>query len=76
MSKCLKELLINIIPKEHSWKITLFQNWDNIIGSLKNKVIIDQIKDDVLYLGVVHPAWAQELHMLSPMLKAKINRMF
>lgn len=73
MSKSLKDLLTNIIPKEHLWKITIFQNWDNIIGNMKNKVIIDEIKDDTLYLGVIHPAWAQELQMLSPMLKTKIN---
>jgi hypothetical protein len=73
VSKPVKDFLLNIIPTEHGWKILLFQNWENIIGNLKDKVIIDQIKDDILYLGVIHPAWAQELHMLSSMLKAKIN---
>lgn len=73
VSKQIKDYLLNIIPAQHSWKVVLFQNWEKIIGNLKDKVIIDQIKDDVLYLGVVHSAWAQELHMLSPMLKSKIN---
>ena len=73
MTKRLSDFLVNLIPKEHSWKLTLFQNWESIIGNLKDKVIIDQIKDDILYLGVTHPVWAQELHMLSPMLKTKIN---
>jgi hypothetical protein len=73
VTKRLSDFLINIIPKEHSWKLLLFQNWENIIGNLKDKVIIDQIKDDILYLGVTHPVWAQELHMLAPMLKVKVN---
>jgi hypothetical protein len=73
VTKLLKDFLTNIIPKEHNWKITLFQNWENIIGNLKDKVIIDCIKDDILYLGVRHPAWAQELNMFSSVLKTKIN---
>jgi hypothetical protein len=73
VSKCIKKLLTSIIPEEHIWKIKLFQNWEKIIGSLKDKVTIEQIKEDILYLGVIHPAWAQELQMLTPILKEKIN---
>jgi hypothetical protein len=73
VANSIKDCLLNIIPREHAWKITLFQNWENIIGNLKTKVIIEKIKDDILFLGVTHPAWAQELHLLSPMLKTKVN---
>jgi hypothetical protein len=73
VANSIKDCLLNIIPREHTWKITLFQNWENIIGSLKTKVIIEKIKDDILFLGVTHPAWAQELHLLSPILKTKVN---
>jgi len=74
MAKALKELLLGIIPQEHQWKITLFKNWDEIIGPMKDKVIIEKIEESVLVLGVAHPAWAQELFLLSPMLKQKINK--
>lgn len=74
MPKPLKELIHNIIPQEHQWKITLFKHWDEIIGPMKDKVIIEKIEESVLVLGVCHPAWAQELFLLSPMLKQKINR--
>jgi len=74
MAKALKELLLGIIPQEHQWKVTLFKNWDEIIGPMKDKVIIEKIEESVLVLGVAHPAWAQELFLLSPMLKQKINR--
>lgn len=73
MSKQIKQLLENFIPKEHLWKIKLFMHWDEIMGPLKDKVTIEEIKDGILLLGVVHPAWAQELFLLSHTLKQKIN---
>lgn len=69
----IKELLTNIIPQKEHWKITLFHRWDEIMGPLKDKVSIAQINNDTLFLKVTHPAWAQELHLLSSMLKQKIN---
>jgi hypothetical protein len=76
MIKNLKKCILNIIPQEHSWKIILLENWGDIIGELKNSITIEQIKEDVLFLGVVHPAWAQELLALSPLIKQKINAYF
>lgn len=43
------------------------------MGPLKDKVTIAQINNETLLLKVIHPAWAQELHLLSSMLKQKIN---
>lgn len=76
MIKNLKKCILNIIPQEHSWKIILLENWGDIIGELKNSITIEQIKEDVLFLGVVHPAWAQELLALAPLIKQKINSRF
>lgn len=73
MSQPLLFLLQNIIPTEHRWKIELFKNWDAIIGDMRDKVIIQEIKDSVLILAVSHPAWAHELFLLTPLLKQKIN---
>lgn len=65
-----------IIPEEHRWKLELFTLWNTIIGHMKNKVSIEKIDNDILYLNVSHPAWAHELHLLSPLLKKKINAHF
>lgn len=75
MSKHIGTLLTNIhiIPQKHQWKMKLFAAWDDIIGHLKNKVRIEAVQDNSITLGVCHPAWAQELHMLAPILKKKFN---
>jgi hypothetical protein len=73
MTKTIKDYLETIIPQEQRWKIALFQNWETIMGPLKDKVTIAQINNDSLLLKVIHPAWAQELFLLSSMLKQKIN---
>lgn len=73
MTKPIKDYLTTLIPQEQRWKITLFQSWDTLMGPLKDKVSIAQINNDILLLKVIHPAWAQELFLLSSMLKQKIN---
>lgn len=76
MSRPIKCFIDNIIPPQYQWKLELFILWDKIIGHMKSKVSIEKIDNDILYLNVSHPAWAQELHLLSPLLKKKINAHF
>ena len=76
MSKLIGKILVDIIPEQHLWKLQLFNNWDSIIGNLKDKVRIEKIYEKSLILGVCHPAWAQELLFLSPVIKKKINTIF
>jgi len=76
MSKRIGTFLPDIIPTEHLWKIKLFGYWETIIGNLKEKVRIEKVTEQTLTLGVCHPTWAQELFLLSPMLKQKINTFF
>ena len=73
MAKRIGELLYNFVQKDNDWKIKLFKNWDFLVGPLKDKVSIEKIDQNLLILGVTHPAWAQELFLLSDMLKQKIN---
>lgn len=73
MSRLIGTILTSIIPKEHLWKIKLFNGWDSIIGHLKDKVRIEKIDETSLTLGVCHATWAQELVFLSPIIKKKIN---
>lgn len=73
MTKAIKDIIQTIIPPKLRWKIKLFHHWKNIIGPMHEHVSLQQIKDNYIILGVSHPAWAQELHVLSPMLKKKVN---
>lgn len=73
MTKALQELLLDIIPAQHRWKVILLKKWPSIIGTLNDKVIIEKITENCLYLGVCHPSWAQELFILSSVIKQKIN---
>lgn len=74
MSKALKDIIKAIIPEQHLWKIELFKAWDYIIGPMKTRVQIEKIEDRTLFLIVTHATWAQEVHMISPLIKQKINR--
>jgi len=76
VAKPLKWLLESIIPQSLQWKIRIFNQWDDIIGNLKDKVWIEKIDGSILYLKVSHPTWAHELSLLSPMLTKKINALF
>ena len=73
MSAPFRSILLQVIPAEHQWKFVLFEKWDSIIGPLADRVKIEKITEDTIYLSVVHPSWAQELFFLSSMLKKKIN---
>ena len=73
MADPIHKILSNIFPEEHRWKMDLLERWEGLIGNLKDKVSIEKIERDVLTLGVVHPAWSQELFFLSDFLKDKIN---
>src|SRR3989338_8474453 len=73
MIQPLKNFIHSIIPEEHLWKLELFKQWNAIIGKMKDKVIIEKIDGETLYLCASHPVWAQELLLLTPILKEKIN---
>jgi len=73
MPKLVGTLLTNVIPKEHAWKLKLFGHWKAIIGNFRGRVRIEKITRNSITLGVSHATWAQELFMLTPILKQKIN---
>ncbi|MFA5306576.1 MAG: DUF721 domain-containing protein [Candidatus Babeliales bacterium] len=74
MIKPIKHFLTALIPQQHLWKIELFKKWDSIVGNhLKDKISIKKIENGILYLSASHPVWAQELLLLSPLLKEQIN---
>ncbi|MBP9765290.1 DUF721 domain-containing protein [Candidatus Babeliales bacterium] len=66
--------IIKLSNPEQSWKSHIMQNWPTIIGSLASKVFIEKIYQDTVVLAVTDSCWMQELHLLSELLKQKINQ--
>ena len=59
---------------EKHWKLLLMSEWNNIMGSLVSKVSICKIYNNSITLGVTESSWMQELHLLSELIKDKINK--
>lgn len=73
MSKKIGEFLHSIVPAEVAWKLTLLKAWPDIVGKLAERVSIFSIDADRLILQTSHPAWAQELNFLTPLIHEKID---
>lgn len=73
MSVPIKTCLNLLIPEEHRWKLSLFEQWPQIIGNLQDKVTLVALQGQVVTLGVFHAGWAHELSFLIPVIKQKIN---
>ena len=72
----IKNIVNQIIKSSSSdtgWKNKIIQNWQEIMGPLAHKIFIEKITKDYIVLGVTDSCWMQELHMLSDMIKKKIN---
>ena len=73
MTLHIKNYLPALLGVHQGWKVTLLKAWPTIIGPLKDKVILEKIEEDLVVLGVVHPAWIQELSLLKPIILQGIN---
>jgi len=65
--------LDKILPQEQSWKLKVLREWHLILGPLARKVVLQRIDDRAVILAVAHPGLAQELLMLSDLIRSKIN---
>jgi len=65
--------VVNSSCPQTSWKNNIMQNWQEIMGALAHKIFIEKIQNDSIILGVTDSCWMQELHMLSAVIKKKIN---
>ncbi len=73
MSHHIKNTLQVILKDSDDWRMTLLSNWNTIMGGLSDKVRLEKVKDQTLFLGVYEASWMQELYLLSPVLIKTIN---
>lgn len=73
MTRKIPSLLENLYSDELKWKITLLENWHSIMGSMGTRIVLLSINESTLVLGVIHPAWAQELHLMKTTIQHNIN---
>ncbi len=73
MAQHILSLLHKVLPQEQSWKLKVLQNWHTILGPLSHKVLLQRIDNTSVVLAVAHPGLAQELLMLSDLIRSKIN---
>ena len=74
MPTTIAHLIFKVIDKDHSWKITLFQQWPSCMGNISHHAHIYQINDDSLVISVSSSAWLQELYLLSGTIITKVNQ--
>lgn len=67
------EQLLQSCNQQHYWKFLLMNRWGEIVGTLASRVFIYKIYQKSLILGVSDSSWMQELHLLSGLIKDKIN---
>jgi hypothetical protein len=65
--------LLHIFFQEQNWKLTLLTEWPTIAGTLHDKMRIEKITEETLFIGVYQSSWLQELYLLSHVLKKSIN---
>jgi len=73
MTQHILSVLHKVLPQDQSWKMKILKNWDSILGPLSRKVCLQRIDDHAVVLAVTHPSLAQELLMLSDLIREKIN---
>jgi len=73
MSHHIKDALQSILKNSDDWKRDLLNNWPTIMGGLSDKVCLEKVRGETLFLGVYEASWMQELYLLSPTLIKTIN---
>jgi len=74
MLKEIKSLINNIIyDNKENWKFKLLSEWDSIVGSLSNKIRLEKIEDNILFIGVYEYQWMQELFIMQNTIIKSIN---
>jgi hypothetical protein len=70
----LKDLLTHFLQSSDVWQEKLIREWPEFVGELHTRMRLERIMQDTLYVGVYDVRWLHELHCLSVMLTAHINK--
>ncbi len=74
MTRHIRENITALLAPEQEWHLELLTNWNNIMGTLSDKVRLEKIQGNTLILGVFDSSWMQELFLLSRVLIQTINK--
>ena len=74
MAILIKEIVPSLLGSKLDWRTSLLVHWDMLVGSLKTRVCLEKIQDDMLVIGVYESHWMQELYLLSDVLIDSINQ--
>jgi len=75
MPRIIAHIIETVIKPPHAWHYTLVSHWHTIMGNLSTKAIIDRIEGNIVTLGVYDACWLQELYLLAPILRDRLNQM-
>lgn len=56
------------------WRMALIAQWPQIVGDVARYACIERIEGEILIIGVHNAVWLQELYLLAPVLRQKINQ--
>jgi len=70
----ISNLVQKIMHTHADWRMTLIAQWPHIVGDIAQHACIERIEGEILIVGVHNAVWLQELYLLAPVLRQKINQ--
>lgn len=69
----LAEYLNTALPQPNDWQTLLARGWTTAVGELAKHMRLEQIRGNLLIVGVYDSHWISELFMLAPRIMQEIN---
>lgn len=69
----LAECLNTALPRSDDWQTSLARGWTTAVGELATHMRLEQIRGNLLIIGVYDSHWISELFMLAPRIVQEIN---
>ena len=63
-----------VLPRPNDWQTRLAREWPNAVGTLSERMRLEQVKGTLLIVGVYDSHWISELFILAPRIIEEINR--
>ncbi len=70
----LAECMSAVLPRAHDWQTRLAREWPNVVGTLSERMRLEQVKGTMLVIGVYDSHWISELFLLTPRIIEEINK--